>query len=248
MALQQGLTKGQTFAENLKVQGLEQPLNIPDAIEIEGPRPKIRSVQKSLAGDPGVQIAKDELPAGTAAGLVLNVDHIDSEGQPSLRLGCANGNLRQALTLSPGEPSGGATLSSAGPGALYLSVDPGTVGYAGCTLTATVVLDSEGHSDPFVLGRVIRVPQLEKFELTSEKVGDSSYAGTLEGRDLDVIEMTGWDAEHGVPVESIPTPVPGDPTRQTLRVVLPWPAPAPHAPLYVWLRGESRGRKTAVTY
>ena len=35
---------------------------------------------------------------------------------------------------------------------------------------------------------------------------------------------------------------------QTLRLVLPWPAPGPHAPLYVWLRGEQTGRKTAVTF
>ena len=63
-----------------------------------------------------------------------------------------------------------------------------------------------------------------------------------------MIEKTGWDAEHGVPVESIPTPIPGDAARQTLRVVLPWPAPAPHAPLYVWLRGEAAGRKTTVVY
>ena len=41
---------------------------------------------------------------------------------------------------------------------------------------------------------------------------------------------------------------PGDSARQTLRVVLPWPAPGPHAPLYVWLRGENQGRKTAVAY
>lgn len=246
--LKDGLSQGQTFALSLRVQGLQEPLSVPDAIEIEGPRPKIRSVQKSLAADPGVEIASNELPAGTAAGLVLTVDHIDQAGQPTLQLGCAHGNLRQALTLSPGEPSGGASLSSAGPGALYLSVDPGAVGYAGCVLTATVTADPEGPSDPFVLGRVIRVPQLEKFELTGEKVGDSSYAGTLQGRDLDVIEKTGWDAMHGVAVESIPTPVPGDPARQTLRVVLPWPAPAPHAPLYIWLRGENKGRKTAVTY
>jgi hypothetical protein len=99
-----------------------------------------------------------------------------------------------------------------------------------------------------LIGRVIRVPRLDKFTLTGEKVGDASYAGAVEGRDLDVIEKAGWDAQNGVPVESIPTPVPGDSARQTLRVVLPWPAPAPHAPLYVWLRGESQGRKTPVTY
>jgi hypothetical protein len=42
--------------------------------------------------------------------------------------------------------------------------------------------------------------------------------------------------------------MPGEHPSQSLRVVLPWPAPGPHAPLYVWLRGEPQGRKTSVTY
>jgi hypothetical protein len=79
-------------------------------------------------------------------------------------------------------------------------------------------------------------------------VGDASYAGNVEGRDLDVIEKVGWDATHGLPVDSIPTPLPGKDPRQTLRLLLPWPAPGPHAPLYIWLRGESQGRKTSVSY
>jgi hypothetical protein len=116
-----------------------------------------------------------------------------------------------------------------------------------------VIVDPEGRSDPFVLGRVIRLPRLDKFTLTGEKVGDASYAGALEGHDLDVIEKVGWDATNGLPVDAIPTPLPPlpndhDPSRQTLRLVLPWPAPGPHAPLYIWLRGESQGRKTAVAY
>jgi hypothetical protein len=246
--LKAGLVKDQRFPLLLKVKGLDNPLTVPDAIEIVGPRPKILSVRKSLAAPPGIEIAADELPAGTAAGLVLTVKSLHEAIRPRLELGCETGALRQALTLSPSEPSAGASLTFAGPGVLYLSVDPGAVGYAGCRMAAAVILDPEGRSDRFVLGRVIRVPRLDKFTLTSEKVGDSSYAGVLEGSDLDVIEKTGWDAEHGVPVDSIPTPVPGDPGRQTLRVVLPWPAPGPHALLYVWLRGETQGRKTAVAY
>lgn len=127
-------------------------------------------------------------------------------------------------------------------------MDPGTVGYGGCRLAATVVAEPEGRSDPFVLGRVTRIPRLDKFILTTEKIGESSYAGIVEGRDLDVIERVGWDSQQGTPVESIPTPVLGDSSRQTLHIVLPWPAPGPHAPLYVWLRGEHNGRKTVVTY
>ena len=249
IALKAGLVKGQKFPLLLKVKGLDSPVTVPDAIEIVGPRPGILSVQKSQTGALGLEIGAEELPAGTAAGLVLTVKHLQGAVRPRLELGCETGELRQLLTLSAGETSGGTSLTFAGPGALYLSVDPGVVGYAGCRLEATVILDPEGRSDPFVLGQVIRVPRLDKFTLTTEKIGDSSYAGILEGRDLDVIERAGWDAQHGVQVESIPTPVPGDSSsRQTLRVVLPWPAPGPHAPLYVWLRGEQAGRKTSVTY
>lgn len=243
-----GLAKGQTFSLQLKVQGLDKPVTVPEAIEIVGPRPKIRGTQKSVAGALGIEIGADELPAGTAAGLVLNVEHLDEGSRPRLELRCAAGDLRQPLALSPGEPSGGASLTFAGPGVLFLSVDPGAVGYAGCRVAATISVEPEGRSDPFVLGRVIRIPRLDKFTLTSQKIGDSSYAGILEGRDLDVIDKAGWDAAHGVPVESIPTPLPGDPAHQSLQVMLPWPAPSPHAPLYVWLRGEAAGRKTAVAY
>ncbi|MGH9646646.1 MAG: hypothetical protein ACRD4E_07505, partial [Bryobacteraceae bacterium] len=248
LSLKTGLSKGQRFPLLLKVQGLDSPVAVPDAIQIVGPRPRVLSVRKSMASALGIEIGADELPAGTTAGLVLTVDHLRDSSRPRLQLDCESGELRQALTLAPGEPSGGASLTFAGAGALYLSVDPGMVGYAECRLAATVLMDPEGRSDQFVLGRVIRVPHLDKFTLTTEKVGDSSYAGILEGRDLDVIEKAGWDAQHGVPFESIPTPIPGDPARQTLRLVLPWPAPSPHAPLYVWLRGEQSGRKTAIAY
>jgi hypothetical protein len=163
-------------------------------------------------------------------------------------LGCQSGELRHALTLSAGTPVVGASLTSAGPGALYLSVDPGAVGYPGCELSATAIVDPDGRSNPYVLGRVIRIPRLDKFTLTSEKAGDAGYIGSVDGRDLDVIEKVGWDATNGLPVDSIPTPVPGDHPGQNLRLALPWPAPGPHAPLYIWLRGELRGRKTSVSY
>ena len=248
IGLKAGLIRGQKSPLLLKVKGLDSPITLPDAIEIVGPRPRILSAQKSLANALGIEIGADELPAGTAAGLVLTVNALHDTIRPRLELGCETGELRQSVTLSPGDPAGAASLTLSGPGALYLSVDPGIVGYAGCHLAATVILDLEGRSDRFVLGRVIRIPRLDKFTLTTEKIGDSSYAGILEGRDLDVIEKVGWEAEHGVPVELIPTPVPGDPSRQTVRIVLPWPAPGPHAPLFVWLRGEQTGRKTAVIY
>ncbi len=142
-----------------------------------------------------------------------------------------------------------AQLDFAGEDGLFLSVDPGVVGQSGCQLAATITTESAGSSDPTVLGRVIRLPRIEKFALTEEKLGSTLYAGNLTGIDLQIIEKTGWDAKTGYPVQGIPTPVPGsNPQEQTLKVELPWPPPSPHAPIYVWLRGETTGRLTDVKY
>ena len=121
IGLKAGLIKGQSFPLLLKVKGLDSPVTVPDAIEIVGPRPKIVSVQKSLAGALGIEIGADELPAGTAAGLVLTVNHLRDTTRPRLDLGCETGELRQSLTISPSEASSAASLTLAGPGALYLS-------------------------------------------------------------------------------------------------------------------------------
>ncbi len=237
---------GQRFPLVLQVKGLEQPLVVPDAIEVVGPRPHITGLRKSMPANLGVDLREEELPAGITLGLVLQVRNLS--GRPLVELGCAGDGLRRPLKLSPDEPAGGSTLSFAGPGELYLSFDPGVVGYPGCVISAAVITDPEGRSDEMKLGRVVRIPRLNQFTLTSEPAGPSAYAGILKGSDLDMVEKAGWDAQQGLPVDAIPTPVPGEPGKQTLRISLPWPAPAPHAPLYVWLRGESEGRKTAVTY
>ena len=82
--LKSGLVKGQSFPLFLEVKGLESPVTVSDAIEVVGPRPKIRSVQKSLAGSLGIEIGTDELPAGTSAGLVLTVDNLHDSADPGL--------------------------------------------------------------------------------------------------------------------------------------------------------------------
>ena len=241
---------GETFALNLHVHGLEAPLSLPDALVIVGARPKILSARKSQAADSGVEIRPDELPAGAAAGFVLAVAPLadptaGSDSSPRLELSCRSGEMRKRLTLSPAEPVQGASLSLAGADSFYLSLDPGLVGYPGCQLAATLSVAPRGASDPVVLGRVVRLPVLEKFALSAESLGPNRYAGTLQGRDLDVIEKAGWDPQNGLPVTDIPAPI--SPTQQTLRIAVPWPAPAPHAPLYIWLRGETTGRRTRLT-
>jgi hypothetical protein len=164
-------------------------------------------------------------------------------------LTCANeGFTKVPLVLHPGDRTTSAQLDFTGEDGLFLSVDPGVVGQSGCQLAATISTDSAGSSDPTVLGRLIRLPRIEKFALSEEKLGANLYAGSLMGVDLQIIEKTGWDAKTGFPVQGIPTPVPGSAQEQTLKVELPWPPPSPHAPIYVWLRGETTGRPTVVKY
>jgi hypothetical protein len=246
LALQPGSQVGRRFAVTLQVKGREEPLVLPDALEVVGPRPSVASLRKSMPTGLGVELRDDELPAGITLGWVLQVRNL--HGRPQVELACEGGGLRHGLKLATDEPSGGATLSFAGPGELYLSFDPGAVGYPGCTVAASVTTEPEGRSDVTKLGRVVRIPRLDQFTLTNEAVGPAVYAGILKGSDLDLVEKAGWDAQHGLPVESIPTPLSTEPAKQTLRISLPWPAPAPHAPLYVWLRGEAEGRKTSVAY
>jgi hypothetical protein len=245
-----GLHAGARFPMMIRVAGLSgAPLSIEDAIEVIGPRPRILSVRSSLPENLGIEIHDGELPAGAVVGLALRVDHLyGAAGRPLVAISCAGGDLRSAFKLLPNEQSGGASLTQAGPGSLYLSLDPGKIGFPGCALTATVTTEPEGRSDPAPRGRVIRLPKVEQLTLANEKAGPATYAGMLKGCDLDIVEKVGWDAQNGVPVDSIPTPVAGDASRQALRVALPCPAPQPHAPLYVWLRDEAQGRRTSATY
>ena len=248
--LKSGLTAGAAFPLTLKVSGLESTLEVADAIEVVGPRPKITSVRTSIPANLGIQVQPDELPIGTTVGLALRVENLrgSAQSQPSIELSCAGGERRAAKKLAPDEQADGATMTLAGPENLFVSLDPGKVGYPGCRLTAAAISEPEGRSDASPLGKVIRIPRLEQLTLTNEKAGDSTFYGILKGSGLDIVEKVGWDALNGVEVDAIPTPVAGSPGVETLRVALPWPAPAPHAPLFVWLRGEETGRQTSVTF
>lgn len=147
-----------------------------------------------------------------------------------------------SVELRNGEiPAGFVKLDLAGEGVLFLSLDPGKLGSTGCDLSAVVKTEPAGRSDPFVLGRIVQVPQIEKLDKVM-------YVGILTGKELQTIEKAGWDAQHGFPVLGIPTPVVGQPEKQTLRVALPWPSPTPRAPIFIWLRGEAEDRATQARF
>ncbi|HWQ52398.1 MAG TPA: hypothetical protein VN442_01850 [Bryobacteraceae bacterium] len=239
--------EGQRFPLKMKVQGIEEPLAVEGAIEVAGPRPRVVSARKSMGQQNTVALRDEEVPSGAAASFALSLEHLEG-GAPKVEVSCeGDRELRRKVGLAPGDRTGTASLDMAGEGMLFLSIDPGMVGQPGCRLTASVTTPA-GTSDPYTLGQVVRVPRIEQFLLTDEKLGDAVYAGTLQGYDLETIEKTGWDAQTGLPVQAIPTPAPGEARKQVLRIAMPWPAPTPRAPVYVWLRGETAGRATGAKY
>lgn len=239
--------EGSLIDAEVFVDGLEKPLEIPGILRVAGPRPKIVSARKSFAGAEGVALHEKEIPAGSEVSFAIQGEHFDSRARLHLECESPDDTL-QDLSLTPGERNGANELDSAGDGTLFLSVNAGSIGQSGCELMATLTEAETGTSDPFSLGRVIRVPRIDKFSLTDEKLGGSLYSGILTGEDLQTIVRTGWDAKTSQPVQDIPTPVPGTPQEQTLKIAMSWPPPNPHALLYIWLSGETEARATSIKY
>jgi hypothetical protein len=239
--------KGSIIDAKVFVDGLAQPLVIPAFLRVAGPRPKILSASKSFAGGQGIDLYEKEIPANSEVSFAIQGEHFDSRTR--LHLECASSDdTLQELNLTPGERNGGNQLDFAGEGTLFLSVSAGSVGESGCDLMATLTEADTGASDPYSLGTVIRLPRIDNFSLTDEKISGPLYAGILTGEDLQTIAKTGWDPKSPQLVQGIPTPVPGQPQEQTLKIALPWPPPSPHAPLYIWLSGETEARATSIKY
>jgi len=239
--------QGDVLSASLFVTGMQKPLQVSKVIEVVGPRPKILNVKASFASPASVQVRDGEIPAGAAVSFALQVENVDV--RPSVELACSIGkDTKLPLTLFAGQKVGPSSLDMVGDGLLFLSLDPGTIGQSGCNLMAKVATPGTGVSDEFLLGRVIDLPRIDKFTLTDDKLGDSLYAAILTGKNLQMIEKTGWDAKTGYPAQSIPTPVQGEPGEQTLKIAISWPAPFPRAPLYVWLRGETESRLTQARF
>ncbi len=230
---------GTSLALRAYIQDRNEPLTFSDAVRIVGPRPRITEVAVSQPADQDVRLETGELPGGMYLSAMLRVGHLQSNSV--VRLGCEQPGA-QSLTLRLGERSGPLSLQQLAPDQLFLSFDSG-LWLNGCLLNATVANGSEGESEPYAVGRIVRVPQVAQFSI-GEEAGDGEFHATLLGRNLETIERTGWTEDHGEPVATLPLPVAGE-GQQKLDIRLPLP-PDSHATLYVWLRGESKARATKV--
>ncbi len=243
--LEAGARVGDRLAAQIFVAGISKPIAVANVLEVIGPLPEIVKVRQSLGETSGVAVFPGEIPAGSAVSFLLSVEHAGSA--PMLHLSCGPSG-DPTVVLAPGARKDSVEFDAAGSGSFYLSLDPGRIGYSGCTLTATIENQETGTSAPATLGRVVLLPKIDKFTLGDRKTADGSYIGTLTGRHLQQISKTGWDAHHGCDVLGIPTPVAGQPGEQTLEIAMPWPPPEPQAPLFIWLQGETRRRRTTARY
>jgi hypothetical protein len=208
------------------VAGRHHPLRFAAALRALGPKPEIVSVTRASQQAGPVERREGEIDNALPAAFSLQVRNVPAGAE--VKLHCRE---------DKGTPQG--ESRALGPETIYLTVPAN--GPAPCELLASI-----GESNPAVLGRTVALPVVTAFELTSEPGAvEGTFKGTLRGRGLESIARTGWSEENSVEVTGLPAP---DGAEQKLEIVMPWPAPAPHAPLRIWLRGESDSRLTTARY
>jgi hypothetical protein len=234
---------GEQFELKEYAQNTNAPAVSPGGVKVVGPRPQILNAQISLPPGNQVVLQKNELPAGTFVNASLQVKH--ARAGTTVHLTCDTpGSKEVALRVGEQNSAGSAQVMSED--TLFLTFDPGAWP-AACTVSAILENRGEGHSKPYVLGKVVRVPEVDTFEITDER-SDANYLGKLTGAGLEVIARVGWGPDAGIPVTALPVPVGGDRRKQSLQIALPWPPPSPRAPLWVWFRGDEQGRETKIRY
>lgn len=236
--------EGASYDLKLTVHQHEQPLLIPAGLKIGPPRPRIVDSKLALPADLEVTLRTGELPAGIFVSALMHAQN--TTPQTVMHLGCRKKDGPD-VSVKIGEQNAVVKVQAIGSDSFFVSLDPGAWPPR-CTLEASLENPGEEGSAAFRLGTVVRFPHIVNFRLTDEAAGNGNYVAVLTGRDLELIAKTGWDAANGTPVAGLPTPITGQPQMQSLSIVLPWPSPAPHSPLYIWLRGDREGRATTLKY
>jgi hypothetical protein len=219
-----------------------EPVTLTHALQITGPLPLIASFKLSLPSNMAIAINPGEFPAGYTLTAMLDVKNI--QPRSTLHLACLDDPAAR-LSLHLGEQTETASLQQLSQDQLFLSFDT-SAWPAGCSIKAILDNAGGGKSEPSSLGNIIRLPQIDDFKLSDEQAAPGTHAGILTGRNLEMIEKVGWDQLNASEVPGLPSPIPGQGQKHSLRVNLPDP-PTPHSVIYLWLRGEKTGRITTIT-
>lgn len=235
------IAAGTSLAMKAYIQDRSQPLTFSDAVRIVGQRPRITEATVSQPPEQDVQLDAGELAGGVYLSVMMRVDHLQSNSAMSLSCDQPGGTVTK---LRLGERSGALSFQQLAPGQVFLSFDS-SPWPSGCKLEARIENGSEGTSDPWPLGRVLRVPHIERFDCAAPPDPiTGEVKATVTGQNLETIEKAGWTADQPIDVSGLPLPVSGAAPQQTLEIRLK--APDDAAQLYIWLRGESKPRLTRV--
>jgi hypothetical protein len=238
--LQSEMKPGATESVAEYIEQRSEPLTLEDALEITGPLPVIASSKLSVPAGMEIALHPDEFPAGYTLTAMLDVKNMSPRS--TLELGCSG--EPSAAILYPGQQTRTSNLQQLSQDQLFLSYDTSEV-RAGCTLQAVIRNGREGRSEPYTLAHIIRLPSVDSFNADGKSSDAAVGTYTLTGRNLEMIDKIGWDETNPVGSTDLPSALPGQGQEQSLTVNLP-ESPAPHAMLFVWLRGDTAGRATNV--
>jgi len=223
------------------IEDRSEPFRLPDALQVTGPLPVIASSKLSLPSQMAIAVRAEEFPAGYTLNAMLDVKNI--ERRSLLRLGCADG-VGTTETLHIGGQTANWALQQLSPDQLFLAFDTSGLP-AGCSLQAVIDNGRGGSSQPATLANILRVPQFDSFTAADSPRQNGIRQYQITGQNLEMIEKMGWDDSNGLEVSGLPIPLPGPGLKQSLPINLPDP-PSPDTVLYVWLRGDTKGRTTVI--
>jgi hypothetical protein len=236
------LKPGTAYDINAFVAGHSEPIVFPNAIHVVGPRPVISGAKLSPPAEMPIPLRPGELAAGVFVSGMLDVKNLANSS--AVELSC-EGQEGTEVTIKMGEHSSSANLQQMNPDQVFLSFD--TNGWpAGCAIQARINNGPDGVSGPCLLGHLVRFPHVDSFQVVSSVSMSGTFIGQLTGTDLQNIEKVGWTESDGAVVTELPSPIPGAGMQQSLKIALPGAEPMPHAPLYIWLRGDQQGRLTTI--
>jgi hypothetical protein len=218
-----------------------EPLTFANALRITGPLPVIASSKLSLPAGMAIAARQDEFPAGNTLNALLDVKNVQHTSV--VRLACADG-VGDSVPLQIGRQTGNWNLQQLSPDQLFLAYDTSGLP-SGCDLEAVIENGSGGSSQPFTLARILALPKIDSFTVGADPPENNKRHYQIAGTNLEMIAKLGWDEANAVPVASLPLPLPGPGMKQSIAIDLPDPM-VPEGKLYVWLRGDQKGRATTI--
>jgi hypothetical protein len=186
LVLETGSEGGTNLALKAYKADIVEPSTYAAGVHIRDPLPRITSIKVTQPPDQRVELHTGELPGGVYLSAMIHAEHLQANSE--VKLGCDSPS-GATLSVHLRERAGPVNLPRISAQDLFLSFDTAPLPN-GCQLHLTAANGSDGESDPYPIGRIVRVPKIERFEPSEER---------LTGQNLETIEKAGWTSTQGRP-------------------------------------------------